>query len=93
MVLLYGEYRRHLISIGYDKRRKLVIAKVKIMRNKKYSAMCRKLYRVEHKNLRKPEYVIADNHKEVIEVIEKVLLLSDNVEEASIQFIDYVLEK
>lgn len=62
------------------------------MRNKKYSALCRKLYRVEHKNLEEPRYVVADNHKEVVEEIEKVLLLSD-VDEASIQFIDYVLEK
>lgn len=63
------------------------------MRNKKYSALHRKLYRVEYKKWEKPIYVVADNHKEVVEEIEKVLLPSDDVDEASIQFIAYVLEK
>jgi hypothetical protein len=63
------------------------------MRSKKYSALRRKLYKVDHKKWEEPKYVVADNHKEVLEIIEKAPLINENVEEVSIQFIDYVLEK
>ena len=65
------------------------------MRNKKYEGMARKLYKVDYKEWKEPSYIVADNHKEVLEVVAKELLyaIDGNIDELSIQFMDFVLEK
>ena len=57
--------------------------------------MARKLYKVDYKEWKEPSYIVADNHKEVLEIVAKELLyaIDGNIDEVSIQFIDFILEK
>ena len=57
--------------------------------------MARKLYKVDYEAWKDPSYIVADNHKEVLEIVAKELFyaIDGNIDEVSIQFIDFILEK